>query len=528
MTGTTIGHAWSSSRAMSNKNPTQQARASQSAHPPKNTRTRAPRRAREVMTSSQAFTQSPTRVMSDMDRMIHDYAATLTNPKEYMSRIPDSDTRRTALARSTYDFPILANFSGNPDDGRFAVVAKPTLGKDTTDPNNFKIALAKVPFDTTTSFQTQWTDPTVYSQVVSGFNIRQDRYIQQLVGVPTFFFGVRDGGATTGAAPFGAAPVLDQFNYGNALQFDVDAGGVNPKLVGGPGVYVISIFFENAVISPNLSVISGQTTLYTTNEYNNTAAPAAAVFILDAGGDWSLTIQGGGGVDPISSWMTVTSGSANGVPPWENAGAVTSIRPVAMSMLFTSTQSALLNGGMVAGGYLPSGTCASNWFSTATSNGVGQLQDWENLEVVGDGFKLAEGCYVWWSPEDIGNNIFVSPEESNSKSYPCLAISGQANVNPGTTGTLQIGRLEVVTIYEYTTNIMLYEQIRYIGSQAVLDATFRLLADQVHIMPNETHKEWILRVLKRIGSAALNTGKFLYDNRAVIGPLVARAGALAL
>jgi len=457
----------------------------------------------------------PTQVDRPQHQMVRDYVECMIDPKRKMCRIPDGESRKTALVRSVLDIPIYANFDGHSDDGRFAVVAQPILGKDGTDPDTFKVALANPGFNVET---TNWSIPTSYAQVVSGVNVRQDRYISQLTGSPTFFFGVKDGGTTSPTQPLGSNPSFDPRNYGTDIQ---TVNGPPTQFEGGPGVYQITFFCAD---SQQTVTVAGNATLSTTAENDNTAAPSCVVYILNASGNWTLTVACS--ADPVSSILIITPAVTTEDASWENTGAVTSVRPVAMSALFTATASDLINGGMVAAAYLPSATCASNWFTNQTNNGVGQLQAWENLAPLGYNGKLKEGAYCFWTPEDVRDLIFFPPENQNHTVYPCLAISGQMVPGTSVSGNILVGRYELVTVYEFTTNVPLWEQIRYVGSQALIDETKSAICEYAHAMANETHREFILRVLKAVGRGALVAGRFIYNNRDVIGPLAAQAAAL--
>jgi hypothetical protein len=467
------------------------------------------------------FTQPlPTAVAHPDLQMVQDYVNTLVDPKVHMSRIPDGESRKTALIRSTLEVPIYANFSGAPDDGRFAAVAQPVLGKDGASPNTFKLALAKPGFSPNT---TNWESPASYEQVVSGINVRQDRYLSQLTGTTSFFYGARDGVGSTALLPFGPTPLIDPKNYGSNLSLTTN--GTNTFLTGGAGVYSVTLFFQ---LSDILYTLSGKAVANLTAEDTNTSdtGPSSITLMVNATGNWTMQISGS--FDPGFAHLVVSPAVTIDDAPWENDGAVAEIRPVAMSALFSSTLSDLTNGGIVSAAYLPSSTCAANWFTNATGNGVGQLQSWESLSPLGYNGRLRDGSYCYWSPEDLQDQIFRTPEASNSVPYPCLALAGQMFPGTSVTGDVLVGRLELVTIYEFTTNVPLWEQVRYVGSQALIDAANRMLCDHPHSMANETHREFILRVLRAVGRGAVSAGKFIYNNRDVIVPLLGKAAAAVL
>lgn len=453
---------------------------------------------------------------SNMTQM---YMSTLTSPKTNMSRIPDAESRPTCLFRSVYDMDINCQFNGNSDDGKFAVMAQPILGKDGLNPNTFKLALPVPGYQVK---GTDWTNPASYQQNVGGLNVRMDRYIQQLTGTPSFFYGIKDGGATSSTQPLGTAPEFDPQNYGATFTFGEGSGTVTQTISGGAGVFNVVASYVNCFQE---FTISGAATLTVLNTGYNTAAPASQAYAIDASGNWTLTLGSSG--DPDTAMLVISPGAYQNIAPWENTGAITALRPVAMSLLFTSALSGLTDGGMVAAAYVPSGTCAQNWFANVTSNAVGQLQDWSNVAPLGYSGKIREGSYVWWSPEDVTNNEFRTPETANQTPYPCLMIAGQ--VSPGTAPvagtTMLAGRLEIVTIYEATTNVMLWEMVSYSGNQVCIDWVMKWLSKQYHAMPNDAHVQWFRNLLSQAAKAVKEIGSFAYENRAVLIPLALKVAS---
>lgn len=454
-----------------------------------------------------------------LKHLINDYLACLIDPKTNMCRIPDSEARPTALVRSIMDISMPTAFNGTADDGRFSVLVQPILGKDGTNLSEWKIVLPKVPFVN----PPHWDDPNSYEQVVAGFNVRQDRYIQQLTGQPPFFFGVNDDNNTSQVAPFGVLPNLDPKNYGSTITFTYVGGtGQSPTLSGGPGVFLLNVFMAQA--TPGYT-LTGAATITATAEHED-GPPGAHAMIINATKNWNLVFTAS--ADPVEAWFTLTPTFANSIAPWENSGSIQTMRPVATTALFTCSQSALTNGGFVASAYVPANTCSAQYLSNVTGNGVGQLQYWESLQALGESFPISQGTYVWWSPEDVEDRELLPPELCNAHDYPCLIISGQLTPPPGAalSGVVTVGRLEIVSIYEFTTNVQIWEKQICIGGETLIDDTFRLLSHQSHVMMNASHREWIVKVLKGIAQGALKGGRFLYDNRDTILPLMAKAGAL--
>jgi len=458
-------------------------------------------------------------------RMAEKYALSLADPSSYMTRIPDADVRKTCLCQSVYDLPIQVNFSGNENDGRFSILAQPILGKDGTNVDTFKVALTQVgiPLDT------DWSQPDAYQQIVGGYDIREDRYISQLTGTPAFFFGVAGGPGTSPAAPFGTAPLFDPLNYGSSLHATFDAGlGTNFTIHGGAGLFHLNIFFADSV---SVFPLSGNATLSPTGENFNGAPPSSADVIINATGNWSvgpITAT----LDPGTPALTITPVSTLGNTSWQNAGAVSQIRPVAMSMLFTSSLPSLTNGGNIAAACLPAATCAPNFFTNVSNSAVGQLQDWASLGAIDGNYSgnLREGAYCYYVPDDpVINSHFNNPEAANRATYPCLLISGQMATPAGMTpGVYLAGRVLITTTYEFTSNTRLWEHQSLIGSTDIYEQGLNFLCREPRAMKNGEHLEWLRRLALALVSPLKQTARFIYDNRDTIGPLAAKAAALAL
>ena len=470
-----------------------------------------------------ALDRSNLNVTPRQREMILDYCCCMFDPDTYMARIPDQNTIPSALARSIQTIPMFA-YLGSGRTGNFAVVAKPILGKDTNNPNNYKIALVNatefIPGDT------NWAAEGTYVQVAGGHNIRMDKYINELTGGSPGFFGVNIGGTATTTAPFGASPVLDPLNTGNVVHWEVDGSGDSPTISAGPGVYMVTIYMAQA--TPTFTFVPDSSILFETAEKDDGGAPTGTTYWINSSTDWSLRI----GADAVNtnSWMTVVPGALNGVPPWLNGGAVSMIRPVAMTMLFTPSLSALNNGGNVAAALVPANTCRNNWFTTSTDDSVGQLQNWENIDSLPGtntySGELQHGAWVRYKPSDIRDTNYDTPENSLNHEFPCLLIAGQLNTSTALTGLIFIGRLRVVTVYEFQTNTSLWELHSNPGSTNMFEQALAMLHDQPTAFSNGKHLEAIKNFLSSIGRAAASAGKFAYDNRATIIPVAKTIASL--
>lgn len=455
--------------------------------------------------------------------LLQDYIACLADPKNNMSRIPDAEPRETSLFRSVTVIDVIGNFAGNPDDGRFAIAVQPTFGKDGTDPTLFKVASAVPGFNLGSVTPTDWANAASYSQYLGGVNVREDPYVTQMTGAPANFFGLASGGVLTAARPLGTAPTQMPGTVPGVIDFDPVTG----TALGSAGVYEVHLSAMAAAgISITPSVISdppGLASLTLINQTSNGLDANSSTYVLDAKAQWALSWSTS--IAPLANGasMTIVPISADNFSRWQNNGAVTSVRPVAMSTFFTNALSGLTDGGMIAGAYVPPATCQSNFFTNAVGSAVGQLQDWNKLAILGSSNALKKGNYVWWSPQDVTDLQFLDPERMNQHDYPCLIVSGQAVTGLPAPGDVFIGRLEITTVYEFTTNMPLWESDSLCGNSVIIDEAFNFLHGQHHVMENDSHFDWIKKLLKATADAAKRVGKFAYDNRQTIIPLAIKA-----
>jgi len=460
--------------------------------------------------------------------MIIDYCCCMYDPDNYMSRIPDLDSIPTALARSITTIPIYATFSGTAD-GNFAVVAKPFLGKDTDDPNDYKVGLVASSLFNLAPGAVNWKSPLQYIQNSGGENIRTDKYIHQLTSGPTGFFGLETGGGSSSAtAPFGIDPVEDPLNDGRVITFKIDGGGLSPTISGNPGVYLMTIYMSQA--SPTFSPSPSTLDFGPTAEADTASAPTGTAYYINAQEDWSIRIGSSGA--SADAWLTVVPTAMNGIPGWEDGGAISLVRPVAMTMLFTPALSALTNGGMVAAALVPGGTCRNNWYDNVSNDSVGQLQDWEKIDALkSDKYsgEIKHGAWVRYKPTSGLDIQYFTPEDSLNYHYPCGIIAGVvSNQGNSLTGTVFIGRLRVVTVYEFQTNVSLWETRSHPGTTALYEAALKVMALEPTAFENGKHLDAIKSFLARVGRAASAVGQFAYDNRDVLIPAAKNIAKFAL
>lgn len=455
--------------------------------------------------------------------LFKEYISCLVDPKSNMSRIPDAEPRETSLFRSVSLIDVTGSFTGSPDDGRFAIAMQPTFGKDGLDPTLFKVASAIPGFSLSQAAPTDFASAASYSQYLGGVNIREDPYVNQMTGGPSNFFGLASGGVLTAARPLGTAPTPIPGSITSALNFDVPTGST----LGAAGVYQVVLSAMAAgpigIIPVLVTEPPGLGTLTLVNQTSNGLDANTSTYVLNASAQWALSWTTT--VAPLANGASelVVPITADGYSRWQNSGAVTSVRPVAMSSFFSCALSGLTDGGMIAGAYVPPSTCQANFFQNSVGSAVGQLQDWNKLAILGSSNPLKKGNYVWWAPQDVTDLQFIDPEGSDKHDYPCLIVSGQAVPGTAVSGDVFLGRLEITTVYEFTTNMPLWESDSLCGNSVVIDEVFNFLHGQHHVMENDSHFDWVKKVLRAVGDVAKRVGKFAYDNRQTIIPLAVKA-----
>lgn len=219
-------------------------------------------------------------------------------------------------------------------------------------------------------------------------------------------------------------------------------------------------------------------------------------------------------LDPLTSVMAgpaVSTGTQN----INNInGVVTQIRPVAMSVWFQCSKPELDNGGSIACGLLPAGSTYGqiipvDWAIGASAGnftGYGPLQNWENLAQVPGTYqgKLKDGCYCWWTPQRISDLQMNSLAECDMEDYPTIMVAGQWAPNAGETvnaASALIGRLRIVTLYEYTGQQQIITQAYQGCSIGFLERTKMLLHGQPTAMANGTHLAWIKKIVSTAAGA---------------------------
>lgn len=456
-----------------------------------------------------------------------EYVGMLMNPKFYMRRYMDPFSRPTALVRSiaTFDVPCWIDATGN--SGRFSCAIQPTLGSpDGNSPTVWKQALV----NGLNPWPTDFTVPASFIQVLNGRDLRVDPFYEPLTQGPSGFLSVYSN-APGSMTPFaGGTSTVAVEDSSLGISFTIRPS-TNGRWYLQPGSYVCVVVVSNpAPTTIDISAPTDGASFEIVFNQLTSVNPSLVVLINVANVNqyFELTLN-----TPTSTNILVnfsTTLTANGGAP-SDFGPVSQIRPLAMSCLASYMGTTLQDGGMIAAGYVPGGTLDSNYFTTANGAGsLGNFTSWENLSLSPNSYNgpLRDGAYVWWSPEDVVDTQMLKPSLSAAHEFPSLIVSGQFNPNAATLdAAVPVVRLEIVTVYEFVTNLQLYEVSSCVGSAADMDLANKLLVGQPHAMTNKLHLKWLTDFFKDVGSGIGSASRFIVKNAPKALPIIeGLAGAL--
>jgi hypothetical protein len=434
-----------------------------------------------------------------MTNKVNLYAASLLCPKRFMSRIPDAFARETALYRGIRVFDVQVVFPATPNanQGKFSFAFQPKLGN----------------FGSPIQYQTGYSSPTLMAQLtpvdwslgssylsaVSNNDPRVDDNIEVLTQEN---LGLYDASATTGVSttvPFGTgAPVIAPASYGLQVFYDQVTGDFTLPV----GNYVITINQGYAVIGAVTPTQGAGFAVWT-----STSGPVVSA--SQTMQTWLVTVSSGNSVvtwtttgTPNSADITIAPTVRGDLSLNTDSGIVKSIRSVAQTALFTYTGTFLQNGGNVACAYVPSGSLSSNYYTSAPSE-PGDYHDWEMVARIPGSYNgaIKDGAFTWWAPEGNQNTEFNAVSAHNNMLMPALIISGIFSPGTITPGTYTIGRIELISVFEYTTTSTFPSVQRWIGTQAMVDEAQAWVSESPHCMANEDHVSWYDRILSWLQKA---------------------------
>jgi len=454
------------------------------------------------------------------------YLNCLVNPKSCMTRIPDSFARPTALVRSIVTYDITTNLAGGADGGRFAVSLRPTLGISSGTPQDWKVGLVK----SSITWPTDFTTGLSFTSVSGGTDLRVDPFYDTLTSGPSGFLnGISSAPGTS--APFSGGTASYQVDTNNSfgIGFTITSTN-NGRWMLPPGQYYIQIAVVNTV-STTISLvpsIAGNLSTALNAAVNETLPNASIgwIYNVQTYGEYFVITLNQVGSTSVTVTISTTATAVGGGPL--DFGMVSQIRPVAMSALASYIGTTLQDGGNIAAAYVPGGTLNSNYFIQASNTSpIGSFAFWESLSKEPSAYNgpIRDGAYTWWSPEDYEDLQMSKPSGTPSHNYPSIIIAGQL-MSGVTTGIVPVIRLEVVTVYEFVTNSLLFETGTCLGSQAIMDSAQSALFGQPHSMPNGIHLKWLADIAKKVASGVGSGARFIDRNFRKIAPILGTVGSL--
>lgn len=458
------------------------------------------------------------------NRQVLDYLTTLVNPKSIMCRIPDSFARPTALVRSIATYDITCRLDLTVNSGRFAVAIRPTLGDtDNNNPSSWKIAAT----NSGIVWPVDFTVPTSFVNISSGADLRVDPFFTTLTQPP---LGLLTGSASVPGSltPFISGAYVINTGVSFGLGFSIEPATGRWHLP--PGTYLIDFEVTNVNATGITATASSPGNLGNIGVAGNNLPNAhiTYIWVVDSSSDYIVFTLSSATATNVTVSITPTIAASGGTP--SDYGAVSQIRPVAMSVLASYIGTTLQDGGNIAAAYVPGQTLEQSYFVNSASNTtLGAFEFWEALSKVPNSYNgpIRDGAYVWWSPEDYEDLQMVRPSGIPGHTYPSIIVSGQFNPGPVAVASVSpVIRLEVITVYEFVTNSLLFESKACMGTQAMMDAASSALFGQKHAMPNKVHLKWLSDLAKKIGSGIGSGARYLGRNADKILPILGTVGSL--
>ncbi len=440
------------------------------------------------------------------------------------TRLPDGCSDKTMLATSVdiWEIPVYFPAVGTPDDGKFAFLVQPTYGGlDVVD--DYATAIVKA----SGGWPTDLTIPSAYmdgNDSGNGIDPRISKYYQELTQGSLALSVLIGNGFGGNTYPLGNAPVVSGTGYGLPVKFTTSGATAN-ELSLPPGQYAISYVASKAaggLVAPTVAVVGNASILVQQNDLSPDGK-LVTVNALFSNLDHGLFAIGST-VSPDIANMNISTTFTPALPIVSNYGVTSQVRPLACSVLVTSMVPPLLEGGMIGCAALPGAVSESEYFTNNPIQSIGQLQSWENLGVLPNGYsgKWKDGCYAWWTYEDEDDWQFYSPTKMLQNAYPTLAFAGQL-VPQAVTGapptSIAAVRVVVTRVFEVLTLVRLFDIESCLGSTAEFTTAMELLALQPRCMMNEEHRSFISRLMAKARAAVGTARKIFENNKSWLIPL---------
>jgi hypothetical protein len=490
-----------------------------------------------------------------------DFVKTLIYPDQYSHRIPDDLTQPTNLYRSLREFALVANMDGTVNAGKFSFAVKPILGSsdavnhfqvgivdnttgwpsDFTDPNSYVSdnlssnpkrdpmilpLLAPAPGQYVTTFYqpgdlsgntgfpfgttaTTWPGSTVtikesnldlYTSFYPTLNVTSTPLQPSYVANNVTLFHLSSG-------CYNINPwfhVLGTWNAVSVVPMVLDVVAVDSQLN-----VVGHITFHRAAADEFTGVFKQGVNVDIINDWSANLLAVGQSLIMDINFNlvtdekysYGLIMKFGANPTNIVSGVIINTAVDDTLPFTSNSGSIIKLRPVALSALVTCTLPELTAGGNIIGYSAPPGDIDGYYYKTSST--MGPYQDWQNLARNNKGLcthdgNFKDGTYVWTQPWEVNDTLMRTPTESLEYPYHGIIVSGQVNPTVNLSGLVEIGRIRIAILFEYTTDSRLFNPEPCYGTPMDLSWCLNFLASQQHATENKDH----LKNLKRIVSGA--------------------------
>lgn len=459
----------------------------------------------------------------NLDSKAKQYMMCQANPALFECRIPDAYARKTALYHSRKVFEIQTGGTLPPGDtqGLFAFLVQPKLG-NIGDPVKYQVAVCK-PSELGKVNQSgiDWTSVNPYlddTANVSQYDLRLDPNLSTLTQQQIGYYRMQTiaGTGQTQTKPFGTAGFT--FSALNKdLNITYDSSSTNGTFIFPPGSYQVDVLLGGTGVT-DMGTTGNVTSAIQYTQVGNTAQTqmmeSYTVVATRTHNQFSISSTA---TTITGAWISVSTAVFDGSALNEDDGAVENIRPVAMSVLASYNGPLLTNGGQIAMARIPSDAAKTNFFTNSPDN-PGSFRTWNviaNLNQHEYDGPLNKGAYGFWSQEDVADYDLRTPSDMNSYQYPSIVCAGQWNPGDFPTSDAVILRVEIDTIFEYTTIRTIFDTESYIGSSMCVEAAQGMMASQNACRENPGHIPWYKKLL----SFLAKTGKIVGE----VAPIVMSA-----
>ncbi len=399
----------------------------------------------------------------------------------------------TALCRIRQVFELTTS-TDTTHLGRFAALFRPILGEPIivptgsaaidTYPNYIVVAGSAYP-------TTSWTTSTNYDTGVntgSNTTIIDDAYL--LAGPISSFCTVTGGGTMNGAQPFGDTPVLGSQR---PPSFDptVTAAGSWSQFVLPIGQWQVMFNITGTGLSGlDKTDSTASVTVFQTDAVGTTRLSAVYTVTVDDEAEF-LAIKCTA-TTVTASTMRIVDAAQNKVGP---SGAVQTIRPLGMQVLATYIGPMLEAGGNITAALLPQDAVQNYVLSNGPVAAPGHPFFWENAARMNLPRRvysgpLRDGAYCYWVPDDVSNRDLQTPTDSSVADLPSIVISGQYTESGGNSGNVNIVRVTVDRMFEFTTASQIFHTAEpYVSYQDYVEAQ-EFITELPKAFPNDAHDEF--------------------------------------